>query len=150
MSRLQALAARGCRLVVVTNQRGVARGHMSTADLDAIHEKMNADLARDGVILAGVYACPHEVGTCDCRKPGIGLFSRAMQDRPEIQVSTSAVVGDSIGDMQAANRLGAAAYLIADEARRSQVLEGASRQGVRVDASFGSLSALVADGFGIR
>lgn len=146
---VQRLASAGTRLVVVTNQRGVALGHMSDADLDAVHARMAADLAHVGVRLEAVYACTHADGQCDCRKPGISLFQRALTDMPGIDLATSAVVGDSLSDMEAGTRLGCATYLIAATEDAAAMERKASRRGIRVDAAYPSLASLVADGFGL-
>lgn len=146
---LRALQARGCRLLVVTNQRGVATGKMSLDDLEAVHHRMRTDLEREGVLLDGIYACTHQAGTCECRKPGIGLFVAAMRERPEIDPAASAVVGDALGDVEAANRIGAAAFLIVDDGARPAMLHLAADRALRVDAAFPSLGALVTDGFGL-
>jgi histidinol-phosphate phosphatase family protein len=99
---IRLLAAGGWRIVVVTNQRGVALGRMSMADVDDIHRRM-----REAVPVDAVYVCPHERGTCDCRKPGIGLFRRALSDDPEIDPSSSVVIGDADSDIQAGEAFGA-------------------------------------------
>ncbi len=106
------LGAAGLRLLVVTNQRGVALGRMSAADLDLVHERLRALLAAHGATLDGIYACPHEHGSCDCRKPATGLFEQARRDHPGIDLRRSAMVGDAEVDMEAARRLGIAGVLV--------------------------------------
>ncbi len=95
----------GFLVLVVTNQRGVARGMMSMAAVDEIHESMLAELDKAGAHIAKVYVCPHEEGTCDCRKPGIGLFLQAERDF-EIDKPRSWMVGDSDSDVEAGRRYG--------------------------------------------
>jgi len=97
----------GVRVVAVTNQRGVARGIMTTEDLEEIHRKMADDLRRQGAHLDAVYYCPHEDGSCDCRKPAVGLFLQAQADFPDIIFDEAFVIGDSDRDMEAGRRLGA-------------------------------------------
>jgi D-glycero-D-manno-heptose 1,7-bisphosphate phosphatase len=109
------LSARGVRLVVVTNQRGIALGRMTEQDLADIHRRMCDALTAAGGAIAEVYHCPHEADTCDCRKPGIGMFLQAQRDFPEIRFEDSAVIGDSSSDMLAARRIGAAAVYIGSE-----------------------------------
>lgn len=104
----------GMLVVVVTNQRGVALGRLTTLDLAQIHSVLRQRLAARGARLDGIYHCPHPLGSCDCRKPGIGLFVRARQDHPEIDFNRSAVIGDSLSDMTAAQRIGARGILIVD------------------------------------
>lgn len=95
----------GYLVLVVTNQRGVARGMMSMSDVDEIHETMCRTLDEAGAHIEKVYVCPHESGTCNCRKPDIGLFLQAEQDF-EIDKQHSWMVGDSDSDVEAGQRYG--------------------------------------------
>ena len=90
----------GYLALVVTNQRGVARGMMSMAAVDEIHKAMRRELDKAGAHIEKVYVCPHESGTCNCRKPDIGLFLQAEQDF-EIDKQHSWLVGDSDSDVEA-------------------------------------------------
>ena len=103
----------GLRVVLVTNQRGVALGRMTADDLDDVHRQM---VKKIGVELDGVYACTHDLDSCDCRKPGVGLFLRAQRDLPEIDFARSAVIGDSGFDMEAGRRLGMRLVFVGGEA----------------------------------
>ena len=87
----------GLPVVVVTNQRGIARGRMTEADLTAIHALLPP--------VDAVYFCPHE-GGCACRKPGTAMFEWAARDLG-VALDASAVVGDRASDMLAAERIGA-------------------------------------------
>jgi D-glycero-D-manno-heptose 1,7-bisphosphate phosphatase len=119
---LQMLAAAGVRVVVVTNQRGVALGRMSMAAVDEIHHRMQARLSEVDACCAAILVCPHDHDACDCRKPGLGLFRRAEALMPEIDLDTSIVVGDSASDLLAGNGLGCASYLVGDEERLAAVM----------------------------
>jgi D-glycero-D-manno-heptose 1,7-bisphosphate phosphatase len=116
MEALEHIAAAGIRTVVVTNQRGVALGRMTMADVDEIHRRMQTALAAKHAEFAAILVCPHDEGACDCRKPGVGLFRQAQALIPEIDISTSVVVGDSVSDLLAAATLGCPSYLVAAEA----------------------------------
>ena len=96
----------GRKVIVVTNQRGVALGHMTLSDLDDIHQRLRNHLGQHGARLDAVYACPHDVGQCRCRKPDVGLFERAFADFPAASVGNSVMIGDSLSDIEAATRLG--------------------------------------------
>lgn len=96
----------GLRTVLVTNQRGVARGLLTRADVDAVHERLAAELAVHGAHLDAVLVCPHEAGTCDCRKPGTGLFEQARVAEPRIDLTRSVVVGDAASDVEAGRAAG--------------------------------------------
>ncbi len=109
---LQLLAELNARLLVVTNQRDIARGLMSERDLNGIHDRMRAEIAVHNGHLDGVYYCPHDEGTCKCRKPAGGLFHQARREFPEIAFAQSMVVGDSEADLEAAIAIGAHPVLI--------------------------------------
>jgi len=131
------------RLIVVTNQRGLARGLIEPASLEDLHERMRAQLRDLGVELDGIYICPHEVDSCDCRKPEPGLLRQAMADFPEIDPAASALIGDSLADLEAAQRAGCQAYLVGPTERRRVVMAGAASRGVPVAGEAASLSALL-------
>lgn len=118
---LRRLKAAGIRVVVVTNQRGVALGRMTMADVDGIHSRMQAELAAHDAAAELVLVCPHEKGTCQCRKPGLGLFRQAQALMPAIDFESSVVIGDSASDIVAGNNLGCASFLVADEQRRARL-----------------------------
>jgi D-glycero-D-manno-heptose 1,7-bisphosphate phosphatase len=103
----------GLLTIIITNQRGIARGLMSDGDLIAIHERFQKELHGCGAHLDAIYYCPHDVDSCDCRKPKTGLFERSLRDFPEICFKDSFVIGDSLSDIQAGNRLGCYSILIA-------------------------------------
>ena len=108
------LSEAGVRVIVVTNQRGIALGRMTEDDLSAIHRRMLDDLDVAGGRVARVYHCPHDAEACDCRKPEVGMFLQAQRDFPEIRFDRSAVIGDSESDMVAARRIGATAVYLGD------------------------------------
>ena len=109
---IRVLKEMGFLVLVVTNQRGVARGVMTRENVEDVHRRMRAELARRGACLDGVYYCPHEDGQCGCRKPEVGLFLQAREDHPEISFQDSFVIGDSWRDMEAGRRLGCRNILI--------------------------------------
>lgn len=96
----------GIHTVVVTNQRGIARGLMTEADLAAVHEQLVELLAAEGARVDGILHCPHQVGECRCRKPGPGMFERAEREIEGVRISGSAMVGDSDLDVLAGSYLG--------------------------------------------
>ncbi|MFF4601525.1 D-glycero-alpha-D-manno-heptose-1,7-bisphosphate 7-phosphatase [Streptomyces sp. NPDC001339] len=102
----------GRRVVLVTNQRGVARGIMSGADLAAVHRRL-VDLLRDhGAHLDGYYVCPHEEGACGCRKPRPGLLQAAARDFGGIDPADSVMIGDTESDVLAGKAAGCATVLL--------------------------------------
>ena len=118
---LRRLRAAGVRTVVVTNQRGVALGLMTDDDVAAVHTAMRRSLSRAAADVAAIYVCPHDAGTCDCRKPQLGLFRQACAADPSIDLENAALVGDSASDILAGNRLGCPSYLIANEERAGEI-----------------------------
>jgi D-glycero-D-manno-heptose 1,7-bisphosphate phosphatase len=105
----------GATVLVVTNQRGIALGLYTEAQLQQIHRNMRADLAELGARIDAIYYCPHDRGVCDCRKPGTGMFDRARKDFPEITAENSVMIGDSLSDMEAGRRLGMKTIFIQEE-----------------------------------
>jgi D-glycero-D-manno-heptose 1,7-bisphosphate phosphatase len=107
---LRVLADSGVPIAVVTNQRGIARGRMTEADLSDIHDRMRAKVAAAGGRIDAIYHCPH-AGGCECRKPGTGMFRQAARDL-DLELGAAAMVGDSPSDMEAAARIGALRVLV--------------------------------------
>jgi histidinol-phosphate phosphatase family protein len=103
----------GYRVVIVSNQRGVARGIMTSEQIEALHTEMREALAQQGATVDGIYVCPHEAGTCTCRKPEIGLFLQAEADAP-VSKEHSYLIGDSPSDITAGVRYGIKTVLICD------------------------------------
>jgi D-glycero-D-manno-heptose 1,7-bisphosphate phosphatase len=110
----------GLTVIVVSNQRGIALGRVSVEQLERMHAQMRIHLARHGAHLEAIYYCPHDQGECHCRKPDIGLFEQATKDFPEINADNSAVIGDSLSDIQAGRRLGMRTIFIQGEPDRQK------------------------------
>jgi D-glycero-D-manno-heptose 1,7-bisphosphate phosphatase len=116
LRRLQAL---GMRLVVVTNQAGIARGYLTEADLARLHAHLTVELAALGVRLDGIYHCPHHPEgvvadlalRCACRKPAPGMLLRAAADLG-LDLEHSWFVGDILDDAEAGLRAGCRTVLV--------------------------------------
>lgn len=103
----------GHRVVVASNQSGVARGYFSLATLLEIHHKMQTELAKVGGKLDGVYFCPHRSEDhCPCRKPSPGMLLQIARDFAVDLTSDAVLIGDSLRDIQAAQAAGCPAVLI--------------------------------------
>lgn len=102
---IRALNRAGYLVIIVTNQRGVARGMLTMTDVEDVHAYMRETLAKSGAHVDGIYVCPHEIGECTCRKPDIGLFLMAERDYT-IDKARSWMVGDSNTDVEAGERYG--------------------------------------------
>lgn len=112
---LRLLSEAGYRLIIVTNQRGVALGLMNSAEVEDIHTRMLAELEEAGAKISAVYYCPHEKGQCDCRKPEVGMFLQAQKDFPAIDFTDAVMIGDSLSDMEAGATLGCRNILIGED-----------------------------------
>ena len=119
----------GWHTVIATNQSGLARGLLDMATLNAIHARMNRELAELGGRIDAVFFCPHGPDDgCTCRKPLPGLFT-TIGERYGVALNETYAVGDSLRDLQAGVAAGCAAHLVR------------TGKGARLDAP--ALSALV-------
>jgi D-glycero-D-manno-heptose 1,7-bisphosphate phosphatase len=102
---LRALRASGYRLIVVTNQAGVARGLITEADVRRVNQGLQDLLSDAGVPVDAIYYCPHHADgeshayrrACACRKPGPGMIERAEQDL-RLDLARSVIIGDHLSD----------------------------------------------------
>lgn len=102
----------GYRIVVCTNQSGIARGLLSPETLCAIHACMDGAIRSAGGRLAGIFICPHGPGDgCPCRKPRSGLL-QVVEQHFGLSLRHCPVVGDSMRDLEAAYRIGARPILV--------------------------------------
>jgi D-glycero-D-manno-heptose 1,7-bisphosphate phosphatase len=121
------LSQAGLRVIVVSNQRGIARGLYTASDVDVIHSRLQTLLQAGGGKIDGFYYCPHDKGQCNCRKPLPGLFDQAVSDFPEIVAASSAMVGDSLSDIEFGRRLGMLTVFVeGDPERRKAGAEAAA------------------------
>jgi D-glycero-D-manno-heptose 1,7-bisphosphate phosphatase len=104
----------GYRVIVVSNQAGIARGAMTESDLTHIHERMKSEAVEAGGQIEAIYYCPHDWGDdCECRKPKAGMLFQAQRDF-SLDLSRTLFVGDDERDAQAAEAAGAPAALVSD------------------------------------
>lgn len=136
-SAIAALNRSGRRVIVVSNQRGIALGHYTGADVEAIHAELQQHLAGHGAHIDAFYYCPHDKDECDCRKPKTGMFEQAFRDFPGSSRANSVLIGDSISDIEAARNLGIPAIFI--EGDPSTQKNGAERAAVLADVVCASL-----------
>lgn len=116
---LRRLQRAGFRLVVVTNQSGIARGYLTRDDLQVMHDHLARELWRFGVTLDAVYYCPHHPAgvvpelaiRCGCRKPAPGMLLQAANDL-DLDLSASWMVGDILDDVEAGNHAGSRTVLV--------------------------------------
>jgi histidinol-phosphate phosphatase family protein len=114
---LRLLAGRGFRLIVVTNQPGLAYGMFTRAQLTQLQLALSEMLRREGVELSGFFACPHAPGpagpvpACLCRKPAPGLLRQAARVH-DVDLQHSWMVGDILDDVEAGRRAGCRTVLL--------------------------------------
>ena len=115
------LNAAGWLVVVITNQRCVAKGLISEQGLDQLHLKMSSALAKQGARVDAIYLCPHELDEqCACRKPAPGMLLKAANEL-SINLGQSWMVGDSNIDIEAGRAAGCCTMLIQDKQRDAQM-----------------------------
>jgi D-glycero-D-manno-heptose 1,7-bisphosphate phosphatase len=136
------LTQNGYRVVVATNQSGIARGLFDMATLNAIHDTMHRALALAGGRIDAVFFCPHAAdANCECRKPNPGMLQEIGR-RLNVELAGVPMVGDSLRDLQAAAAAGAQPVLVLTGKGRKTQKEGGLPEGTRV---FQDLAAFVAD-----
>lgn len=109
---LRRLQSAGHRLVVVTNQSGIARGYFTEAQFHAVNRRMQELLSQHHVSLDAIYWCPHGPdANCDCRKPRPGMVQGALRDLGGI-LGGAVVIGDKECDLQLAHNLDLPAILV--------------------------------------
>lgn len=137
---LAVLARKFDRIVIVTNQQGVAKGIMSAQDLELLHEQMLQQIQQAGGRIDKVYACmEHERDNSYHRKPNAGMALQAQADFPAIDFEESIMVGDSVSDLVFGQQLGMRTVLITTKSDLDQVAYEAVKD--RVWAEFPSLWA---------
>jgi len=135
------LSQSGYRVVVATNQSGVARGLFDMPTLNSIHEKMHKACAQAGGRIDAVFFCPHAADdNCGCRKPKSGMIEE-IANRYSVDLSNVLSVGDSLRDLEASARPGAQPVLVLTGKGQKTQAKGGLPQGTRV---FPDLAAVVA------
>ncbi len=119
---MKKLQEKGFKLIVITNQSGIARGYFTEMQLSDIHERMKHEFQKFTVSLDGIYYCPHHPDdNCNCRKPKVGLFEKAIQDH-NVDVKKSFMLGDKILDVCAGKKIGLMTVLIPEPPVRNEFL----------------------------
>jgi|TARA_B100001964_G_scaffold220067_1_gene262753 D-glycero-D-manno-heptose 1,7-bisphosphate phosphatase len=109
----------GFKVVVVTNQAGVARAMFDEAFVGEAHAFIDARLREGGAVIDGFYYCPHHPDApveayrkdCDCRKPRTGMVEQAQRDL-DLDLGRSFVVGDRWLDVELGMNFGGRGILV--------------------------------------
>ncbi len=117
---IRQLNKNGFKVIVVTNQAGVARGYFTEGTVREINKYLQEALAEKGALIDGFYYCPHHPEgviepyrqVCHCRKPNPGMIEEAVRDFG-IDVKKSFIIGDHLSDVEAGQRAGCRTILLA-------------------------------------
>ena len=105
----------GFKVIVITNQSGIARGYFTEDTLTKIHSKMMCELAKDDVQLDAIYYCSHHPDdNCECRKPKPKLILQAAKDF-DIDLAHSCMIGDFQSDITLGKAVNCMTMLIAKQ-----------------------------------
>jgi D-glycero-D-manno-heptose 1,7-bisphosphate phosphatase len=136
------LTQAGFRIVVATNQSGIARGLLDTATLISIHDRLQRAAAQAGGRIDAFFFCPHAADSaCKCRKPEPGMLLEVAR-RFNIAPENTYMVGDALRDVQAAAAAGARPVLVLTGRGRSTRDTGGLPPNTQV---FDSLAAFAAN-----
>lgn len=111
----------GFKILVVTNQSGIARGFFTEETLNKIHERMKNELSEKNASIDGLYYCPHHPDdNCDCRKPKTAMFEKAIKDH-DVDVSQSFIIGDRMMDVEAGKKIGCKTILVPERKKMVEI-----------------------------
>jgi D-glycero-D-manno-heptose 1,7-bisphosphate phosphatase len=145
---LKILHLAGYLTILVSNQPGIAKGHMTANNFELIKQKMNSELNKDGAALDGAYYCLHHPDAvvekyrvlCDCHKPLPGLLFKAAREK-DIGLQQSWLIGDNLSDIQAGKAAGCRTILIGT--MKCELCRLMSEKNIFPDKIFGNLAEAV-------
>jgi D-glycero-D-manno-heptose 1,7-bisphosphate phosphatase len=138
------LSQGGWRIVVATNQSGIARGLFDMAALNAIHTEMHRVVNLAGGRIDAIFFCPHAADSgCACRKPKPGLLLE-IASRMDVDLAEVPMVGDALRDLEAAAAAGAKPYLVLTGKGKKTREAGGLPPGTQVFADLGAVAARLA------
>lgn len=126
---IRLLNEHGFRIIVITNQSGLARGYFTEETLSCIHDKMKAELGIHSARVDAIYSCPHHPDEgCECRKPKPGLLLQAAEEMG-IALQFSYMIGDHEKDIEAGRAAGCKTLFVTTGPNQ----ENGSRQSISPD-----------------
>lgn len=136
------LTRAGYTVTVATNQSGIARGYYDLDTLEAMHQKLHDELAAMGGKIEVIAYCPHGPDDhCDCRKPLAGLYQQ-IAEQLQTRLDGVPVVGDSLRDITAAERVSAHPILVRTGKGERTLARG---EGINKVPVFDDLASVVDD-----
>ena len=109
---LRKLTKEGFKIIIISNQAGIAKGLYTQTSLSEITEKMLERIKRNSAKIHSVHYCNHSnEDNCNCRKPEIGLFKQALLGKV-VDLSETFFIGDSQRDIEAGKKLGCKTILV--------------------------------------
>ncbi len=133
------LSQAGWKVVIATNQSGLARGLFTMQSLQAMHQKMRVELAKLGGHVDSIFICPHGPDDgCGCRKPLPGLFQSILH-RYKVSPQQCRAVGDSLRDIQAANAVGCPSWLVRTGNGEKAIASGALPDHCRIQTNLAAV-----------
>ncbi|MEZ4587069.1 MAG: HAD-IIIA family hydrolase [Gemmatimonadales bacterium] len=138
------LAAAGYRIVVVTNQSGIARGLISMEQYRQVADRFLELLDEAGAGVTATYLCPHHPtvdGACECRKPALGNYRLAALEH-DLDLTHSVWVGDRMTDLEPARAFLARGILVLT-GRGARVDDDLERLRIRVAPSLAEAAELI-------
>ena len=148
MEMLKLLGDAGFLAIVVTNQAGVARGYYDAAAIEALHARVDEDLAAAGARIDAYYHCPHhplhgEQRDCLCRKPAPGMLLQAAKEW-DIDMAGSWMIGDKLSDIEAGLAAGVRCIMVETGYGRAEMEH--CPPGVLLAADFAAAGRLILEG----
>lgn len=127
---IRLLNENGFKVIVISNQSGVARGYYKEKDVEIFNRAMKEKINQENANIDAIYYCPHhpeskilEYGIdCDCRKPNSGMLFKAAQDL-EVDLKESFMVGDKMSDIIAGSTVGCVTILVLTGYGKSQLFK---------------------------
>lgn len=106
LDALKDIIQKGYKIIIITNQYLINDGIITLSQYRSFTEKLIQQLNNNGIDVLDIFYCPHsKKENCNCYKPKIGLVEMAINKYPDIELSKSFIIGDSLSDVELGNTL---------------------------------------------